>query len=128
MSDKYRAVPIRALFASTGYSNLCASNSVPLTHSYRKKVAHDKAIVLGGRPARNARGKRDVSRKRKRGGNSERGEFGQVGRLDEITGKEYTCPRQEILTEILNLRTLHPLCRFSQPQGTHSDGYLAKAE
>ena len=27
-----------------------------------KKVALDKAIVLGGRPARNARGKRDVSR------------------------------------------------------------------
>ena len=27
-----------------------------------KKVAHDKAIVLGGRPACNARGKRDVSR------------------------------------------------------------------
>ena len=63
-----------------------------------------------------------------RGGNSERGEFGQVGRLEEITGKEYTYPRQEILTEILNLRTLHPLCRFSQPQGTHSDGYLATAE
>ena len=37
VSDMYRAAPIRALFASTGYPNLCASNSVPLTHSYRKK-------------------------------------------------------------------------------------------
>ena len=27
-----------------------------------KKVAHDKAIVLGGWPARNTRGKRDVRR------------------------------------------------------------------
>ena len=80
----YPAVSIRALFASTGYPNLCASNSVPLTHSYRKKVAHDKAIVLGGQPACNARGKRDVSRQRKGGGNSERGKSGQVGRLEEV--------------------------------------------
>jgi len=52
----------------------------------------------------------------------------QVERLEEITVKEYTYTRQEILTEILNLRTLHPLCRFLPPQGTHRDGYLAKAE
>ena len=74
------------------------------------------------------RAEREMSVGNARGGNSERGEFGQVGRLEEITGKEYTYPRQEILTEILNLRTLHPLGRFSPPQGTHSDGYLAKAE
>ena len=35
---------------------------------------------------------------------------------------------RETLTEILNLRTLHPLCQFSPPQGTHREGYLAKAE
>ena len=37
VSDMYSAVLIRALFASIGYPNLCASNSVPLTHGYRKK-------------------------------------------------------------------------------------------
>ena len=35
---------------------------------------------------------------------------------------------REILTGILNPRTLHPLCQFSPPQGTHREGYLAKAE
>ena len=35
---------------------------------------------------------------------------------------------REILTEILNPRTLHPPCQFSPPQGTHREGYLAKAE
>ena len=60
--NMYRAVPVSALFDSIGYPNLCTLNSVPLTHSYRKKkAAHDKAIVLRGQLACSARGKRDVS-------------------------------------------------------------------
>ena len=49
------------------------------------------------------------------------------GGLEEITGKEDWIGKY-ILTEILNPRTLHPLCQFSSPQGTHREGYLAKAE
>ena len=60
------------------------------------------------------------------GGVSEKRKFGQGGGV-RGNYREGGLDR-EILTGKLNPRTLHPLCQFSPPQGTHREGYLAKAE
>ena len=59
--NMYRAVPVSALFDSIGYPNLCTLNSVPLTHSYRKKSGSRQGYSPPRTAECSARGKRDAS-------------------------------------------------------------------